>query len=535
MANYPKQSYFKKEIWGKMISVFKAMRKTGIKEIDFPIDAQWNNYPVGEYLETLRQYRCEGKLTPLEMKECDRLKIKLQWFDSDRRWMYMYNQAKAFYDENGHCEIPRKKNNDLCDWVHYQKKCYCGISRKKDGAIYTYPPLTEEKKKLLEDIEIIWSPAHKWNQYYKLLVDFYNMFHHTSVPSGTVIGRYYLGNWVAKIRRNKDELSDEQINLLDEIHFNWKSLQDTGTSFWEQAVFWYFGIWYCDAKNREPVEDKDYESKKELDIYSRKGGIAFEYDGSHWHKDKIEKENEKDRLCKRLKIKLIRIREYGLSKTCYAKNYFLPKSFTAKDFDNLLFKIFRDELNISLIDIDTRRDGLEILKNYKRLEDTAFYRHLEELKEYIRRNHSFPPSNKKSHAGLLGWIYSLRRIYIGQAHGILTNEMIKALDEIGFVWNPSEYKLNNTYIHLKVYVEQGYDFLPSNYVDPVDNFQLGNKVSHLRQRGPLGKSYGGTSLTSEWINKFSKLGVNWTPGEPLLILKTCGPTYSELCLFDNVT
>ena len=146
----------------------------------------------------------------------------------------------------------------------------------------------------------------------------------------------------------------------------------------------------------------------------------------------------------------------------------------------------------------------------------AFYRHLEELKEYIRINHSFPPSNHKSHAGLLGWIYNLRRIYIGQVHGVLTNEMIQALDEIGFVWNPSEDKLNNIYIHLKIYVEQGHDYLPSNYVDPVDNFHLGSKIGHLRQRGPLGKSYGGTQLTKEWINKFSELGVNWNPGEPLL-------------------
>ena len=516
MANYPKHSFFKKEIWEEMMSIFKAMRKAGIKNIDFPIDARWNGYPVGEYLETLRQYRCEGKLTRLEMKECDSFEIKLQWLDSDRRWMFMYNQAKAFYEENGHCDVPRKENKDLCDWVNYQKKCYRGVCRKKDGKDYIYPPLTEEKKKLLEDIEIVWSPAHKWNQYYKLLVEFYNVFHHTSVPSGTVIGRYYLGNWVANIRRNKDELSDEQVKLLNEVHFNWKSLRDTGTSFWEQAVFWYFGIWYSDAKNREPIEDKKNESKKELDIYSKRGGIAFEYDGSHWHKDKIEDENEKDRLCKSLKIKLIRIREYGLTKTCCAKNYFLPKSFTAKDFDNLLFKIFRDELNISLIDIDTRRDGLKILANYKRLEDIAFYKHLEELKDYIKEHHCFPPSNKK-HTGLCGWIYSIRQIRNGNCHGLLTDEFIQALNEVGFVWDPYETKLYNIYIHLKIYVEQGHEQLKQSYVDPADNFPLGIRIKHLRQRGPKGRSYGGTALTKEWIDKFDKLRVNWEPDEPFLL------------------
>jgi len=508
MANYPKQSYFKKEIWEEMMSIFKAMRKSGIKDIDFPIDSQWNDYPVGEYLETLRQYRCEGKLTRLEMKECDKFKIKLQWFDSDRRWMYMYNQAKAFYDENGHCDVPRKENKDLCDWVHYQKKCYCGVSRKKDGIIYTYPPLTEKKKKLLEDIEIIWSPAHKWNQYYKLLVDFYNMFHHTSVPSGTIIGRYYLGNWVAKIRRHKEELSEEQLKQLDDINFNWKSLKDSGTSFWEQATYWYFGTMYPDVKNRIMVEGK------ELDIYSEEKRVAIEYDGSHWHKNKINDDNEKDRICSDNKIKMIRIREYGLPHTCCAKNYFLPKAFRAHDFDILLKDIFEKEFGF-IIDVDTRRDGLKILKNYRRLEDLSFYKHLEELKEYLNIHHHFPSTNKPR-SPLSNWIFNLRQIRRGLTHGVLSEEQIRQLDEIGFVWNPYEKKINDIYTHLKFYVEQGHENLPSDYVDPVDGFTLGSKVRHLRQRGPLGKSYGGKKLSDEWIKKFSALRVNWNHGEPLI-------------------
>ena len=446
-----------------------------------------------------------------------------------RHWYYMYNRAKMYYEREGHCNIKKSEDSELYQWVFYQKKCYRGAPRKRQNPKYanTYPQLTDIQKKLLEDIEIVWTPFHKWKQYYNLLVDFYNVFHHTSVPTGTVIGRYYLGNWTAKIRNHKDELTDEQITLLNKINFNWTSLRSTNTSFWEQATYWYFGTWFPDAKNREKI------GEKELDIYSKEVAVAIEYDGAHWHKRKIVEDNEKDIICRDNRIKLIRIREDGLPQTCHAKNYFLPKTFNAKDFDNLLRKVFQNEFGITLVDIDTRRDGLEILKNYKLLEDTAFYRHLEELREYIRINHSFPPSNHKSHAGLLGWIYNLRRIYIGQAFGVLTNEMISALNEIGFVWNPSEYKLNNTYIHLRVYIEQGHDFLPSNYVDPVDKFQLGNKIGHLRQRGPLGKSYGGTPLTKEWINKFSELRVNWTPGEPLLIPPKCRPTIYEGCLFDH--
>jgi hypothetical protein len=146
----------------------------------------------------------------------------------------------------------------------------------------------------------------------------------------------------------------------------------------------------------------------------------------------------------------------------------------------------------------------------------AFYRHLEELKEYIQIHHRFPPSNHKSHAGLLGWIYGLRRIYIGQAHGIITNEQKEELDKIGFVWNPYEEKLNDIYIHLKCFIEQGNNYLSSKYVDPVDGFKLGDKICKLKQRGPLRTRYCGTPLNNEQFEKFDHLGVNWQIGGPLL-------------------
>ena len=508
MAKYPKDSHFTKEIWNKMMSAFRAAKLSGITELEFPIDCVINGEPVGKYLEVLRQYRCEGELTKDELRICSKMGIKLQWLDVNRHWMYMYNRAKAYYEREGHCEVKVEEDSVLCYWIYDQKKRYRGAPRKRMNRVDIYSPLSSEQQRLLEEIEIVWTPAHKWKNYYELLVDFNNEFHHTSVPSGTIIGRYYLGNWVAKIRRHKEELSEEQLKQLDDINFNWKSLKDSGTSFWEQATYWYFGTMYPDVKNRIMVEGK------ELDIYSEEKRVAIEYDGSHWHKNKINDDNEKDRICSDNKIKMIRIREYGLPHTCCAKNYFLPKAFRAHDFDILLKDIFEKEFGF-IIDVDTRRDGLKILKNYRRLEDLSFYKHLEELKEYLNIHHHFPSTNKPR-SPLSNWIFNLRQIRRGLTHGVLSEEQIRQLDEIGFVWNPYEKKINDIYTHLKFYVEQGHENLPSDYVDPVDGFTLGSKVRHLRQRGPLGKSYGGKKLSDEWTKKFSALRVNWNHGEPLI-------------------
>jgi hypothetical protein len=155
------------------------------------------------------------------------------------------------------------------------------------------------------------------------------------------------------------------------------------------------------------------------------------------------------------------------------------------------------------------------MKNYKRLEDTSFYKHLVELKEYLKAHHRFPPT-KIPRSPLSNWVFNLRQIRRGLTHGVLTNEQIKELDSIGFVWNPYEERLNNIYIHLKFYVEQGNEYLHSSYVDPIDGFRLGIKVGHLRQRGPYGNSYAGTQLTPEQIKMFDELRMNWMPGEPLL-------------------
>jgi very-short-patch-repair endonuclease len=55
----------------------------------------------------------------------------------------------------------------------------------------------------------------------------------------------------------------------------------------------------------------------ELDIYLSDYKLAFEYDGKYWHKDKIDSDQQKDKLCLKKNIKLFRINE----NTCYYRYY----------------------------------------------------------------------------------------------------------------------------------------------------------------------------------------------------------------------
>lgn len=84
-----------------------------------------------------------------------------------------------------------------------------------------------------------------------------------------------------------------------------------GTSFGEQAIFYYTRKVFPDAINR-------YQGfEKELDIYIPTIKTAIEYDGVAWHngKNKLKQDNYKDDLCAKNGIKIIRFRDPILPKT----------------------------------------------------------------------------------------------------------------------------------------------------------------------------------------------------------------------------
>ena len=76
-------------------------------------------------------------------------------------------------------------------------------------------------------------------------------------------------------------------------------------SFPEKAIYYYVKKIYNDAI--ENYRDSLL-NNKELDIYIPSKKIGIEYDGDFWHDDEM-KDKEKDLICKKNNIKLIRIRE----------------------------------------------------------------------------------------------------------------------------------------------------------------------------------------------------------------------------------
>ena len=500
MSKFSKTSKFSKKQWNDISTVLMLMKQARIK-IDFPRNYIWQGVPVGEYLETIRELRSKDMLTKEEVDYVKSMGIDMQY--PERRWLYMYRKAESYYRNYGHLFVSTTEDRELSYWIHEQRKKYHSAPRKRTNKIDRLHFRHEYQKELLEKLDIVWDVSSTFNKYYELLKRYYNEMHDTNVPTTFFVGTVNLGYWVQQVRRGKIKLADQQRQLLQNLGFEWESRTHVGTSFPEQALFYYFSVWNPDAVSRYKLEGV------ELDIYAPEKKFAIEYDGVRWHKNRLVKDNEKDVLCKKHNIKLIRIREYGLPPTSLAKNYFLPQNYTLEEFDELVTKVHFLEIGGYLIDINTRAHGFDILRNYRKLEDTSFHRHLSELKKYIKIHGTFPPINK-SHTGLSGWLLSVREIRRGTLPGILTDEWIAELDELGFDWNPYETKWENGYRHAVAYYKKhGNLDVKKGYKDPVDGFNLFYWLLNQRHRGTHGKCYRGRPLTNEQIERLNKIRMIW--------------------------
>jgi len=131
-----------------------------------------------------------------------------------RMWNTNYQELVEFKKKHGHFNVKRPS---LHRWMYRQR-----TRREGKGG---YVPLTDEQIRLLDDIDFPWAPRQgdiKWYANYQELVDFYKKHGHLKVELNS-----FLYSWIARQRRRRRRtkgyapLTDEQIQLLDEIGLTW--------------------------------------------------------------------------------------------------------------------------------------------------------------------------------------------------------------------------------------------------------------------------------------------------------------------------
>ena len=153
------------------------------------------------------------------------------------------------------------------------------------------------------------------------------------------------------------------------------------TSIPEKIIYYYLLKTYPRTKaNYKP----EWLKPKELDIFIPEKNIAIEYDGSYYHKNKTH-DIEKDILCEKNGIALIRIREQGLPKiNTNSIIYEIPeKNNTSYLYINYALKFLEQYLNINLnFNITKDFDNIMKLINFMEKENCISNTNPEVLKEW---------------------------------------------------------------------------------------------------------------------------------------------------------
>lgn len=432
-------------------------------------------------------------------------------------WWYRFGIAK----DNEYFKRPQIESGlyvKMQDFKHLMRQKYYKKPRKRnDEGQKDYYEFSEKeffKIPLLESIGMIWDKEEeKWLFYYPLLCRYYKDMEHSYVTS-TYITKdgFHLGYWVSHIINSKDGLLEDKIKLLEAVEFPYKHLKIGGTSFWEQALYYYIRQWYTDAKNR--TRDYGYE----LDIFIRDPKIAIEYDGyySHRKEENYQRDMEKDKCCVDDEIEIIRVREYGLKATKQAKNFFLNKrKFSFEDFDRVAREVLSYVCHTEMLPIDTIKYRDEIIRQYCNLRSLPQYKNFKKIIDYYNQHLEWP--TKSSNYELWKLMCLFRNAKKGKNVGLISKSWIDELERTNFPFDPYNERFEKFMAHVQRFCELGGDInnIEKDFVEYYDGtrYNLGSQLNHIKWRHPDNiKGYGtkkGRELTPEQVDRLNKFNLDW--------------------------
>ena len=522
-----------------------------------------NGFPLGTWIITQRQKRKnDSKLTDEQIELLD--KINMRWDNIDRmsEWMEKYNLAKTYYEHHGNLEIPfdfKTKDginfdNDgfsLGTWIIAQRQVRKGNYNSK---------ITDEQINLLDKIDMRWDKIDTigiWMKRYDLAKTYYKHHGNLEIPYDfkTVNGYDFdengfgLGTWLHTQRltyRDKNsKLTDEQINLLNEIGMRWDNI--TSNERW--------------MKNYNLIKNYyDYNGNLSIPIdFKTKNGINYDEDGYYlrnWiHNQRQALLENNSIILTKEQIKLLKkigishenadilpqwLKKYELAKTYYNHygNLEIPYDFKTtngidRDENGIAigywianqrhalknkyhYRITDKQINL-LNEIGMRWDNIDRMSEWMQKYNLAkaYYEYYKNLEIPTRFKTTNGINYDKNGIALGNWIMTQRLAYQGNSNNKITDKQIELLNEINMRWNNMEsidkwmqkYNLAKAYYEHYHNLDIPYNFKTKNGIDYTENgFALGTWLNNQRQ------AYKGNSnqkITDKQISLLEKIAINW--------------------------
>ncbi len=425
------------------------------------------------------------------------------------KWFERYGQLLEYHKEHGNCDMPARwpANQKLATWVVNQR-----VLQKENK-------LEEEKINLLNRIGFKWSPHEtKWRTYYLALLEYRERFGDCRVPQDWKENQK-LARWVSAQRLDygRGDLSLERKTKLDEIGFDWSlGLPTWDDRFAELCAYkerfcntlvpvkWpenpLLGRWVSAQRYKHTAR------KLRKEFVDRLNAIGFEWRAPNAVQPAIP-------ATKRIEALLAHKAEYGhLAVSRRNKEHRGLAEWMTEQRRRLKNGTIPEELKRQLDEIgfpwkpeavDTDKLWFEIFERFKQYAESNGVRTVKVVDEETSK--------------LNAWILTQRQT---KKRGDLSDKRIRALDEIGFVWQvnrrksdprppPIQSKFKASFRPWVEMFSELVEFfkLHGHCNVPVDwqaNPELARWVAHQR----LAKRQ--NRLTADQLRQMDELGFAWT-------------------------
>ena len=165
---------------------------------------------LGKWIGNQRSRRKIGKVSEERIQLLD--EIGFSWDPFEEEWRETYQLLKKYIEEYSNANVPQR-HRQLGSWVQTQRN-----NRKSEK-------LSEERIKLLDDVDFIWDPKEEeWQEKYQLLKQYIKEHGNANIPQR----HPQLGKWIHNQRttRKSGIIPKERIILLDKIGFIWDPLEE---------------------------------------------------------------------------------------------------------------------------------------------------------------------------------------------------------------------------------------------------------------------------------------------------------------------
>jgi hypothetical protein len=170
--------------------------------------------PLKNWISMMRTSKRQDCLSEEQISKLDQ--IGMVWEDTRKvSWENSYEAVCKYQKEHGNLKIPAKYVSEdgyrIGRWIRHQREMYPDR-------------LSEERKRRLDSIGMVWKVEDTWDAKFRLVEEFYKIHGHTKIAGDTVVDGVWIGRWLSEqmarlngTSKTKKKLSKEQVEKLESV------------------------------------------------------------------------------------------------------------------------------------------------------------------------------------------------------------------------------------------------------------------------------------------------------------------------------